>query len=494
MAECPWCHGPVEDIRAPCPNCGKLATDLRATDPPSPIPNQVDVPDLVIPAASKSRLPSRSSLSAVSARPPIAAPTSNALDDDFGFGGGGGSGDLQIDLSAATAKPGLARPPTPGVGFNPFDDDISAGPAIELDTIGGVMPSRDLSPSMGPPVSQRSLAPAPAPPTSGRSLAPTPPPQERPAADPFEASVLADYGQPPDAFWRAPMYAYRVVTRRAELRRELAQKKDDAERTSKRVEDALVAFGERARALAKGGADPLERVRVAEELLASRDGALAGTMDGHKAALAEIDARLGAAETELARTRQIEADASTKRDAAEEDDKRAEAKLKRVEIEIRNGASKSAERDALAADVAQTAGKRATADSILGDARRVVGAAQARLDAIVAERTALDQRFNRAAGTRGAGVDDAQKQLRSALADLGRSMLADGTVTELARAREEVARLEEQAQTHSKNLSLHETAIGAYDSGKVFLGVGLVAVALFMLAMVVFFPFIYRAL
>src|SRR5678816_4834356 len=33
-AECPWCHAAVKDLREPCPNCGKLALDLRATDPP----------------------------------------------------------------------------------------------------------------------------------------------------------------------------------------------------------------------------------------------------------------------------------------------------------------------------------------------------------------------------------------------------------------------------------------------------------------------------
>ena len=78
-----------------------------------------------------------------------------------------------------------------------------------------------------------------------------PPPP--PTADPFEAQALADYGPAPSAFWMAPLYAYRVMSRRSELRRALAQTKDDAARTSKRVEDALVAFGEKARSLVKEG-------------------------------------------------------------------------------------------------------------------------------------------------------------------------------------------------------------------------------------------------
>src|SRR6185503_19108567 len=162
--------------------------------------------------------------------------------------------------------------------------------------------------------------------------------QQAPAApmvDNFDAKVLADYGQP-GAFYTAPIYAYRVFKRRSALRRDLATKRTDAERTKKRVEDALVALGERARALAKGGAAALDRVKQAEDLLRSRDGALAGAMDSHRAAVAEIDARLSAAEIELARAREDEARASAARDAADEEHKRADAKVKRIEIEMRN--------------------------------------------------------------------------------------------------------------------------------------------------------------
>src|SRR6185503_5416518 len=127
--------------------------------------------------------------------------------------------------------------------------------------------------------------------------------QQAPAApmvDNFDAKVLADYGQP-GAFYTAPIYAYRVFTRRSALRRDLATKRTDAERTKKRVEDALVALGERARALAKGGAAALE----------------------------------------LARAREDEARASAARDAADEEHKRADAKVKRIEIEMRNGAPRA---------------------------------------------------------------------------------------------------------------------------------------------------------
>ena len=444
-----------------------------------------DIPDLVVPVAKPSK-------PATKAMPPPAGGLS--FDDELG------AGDLQIDLSAAEAPPtthnsgaGMARPPTPGAGFSPFDDDISAGPALELDTEGGSLPPRISSPSVS---SQPSL-PIPPAPVSHRSLQPptsVQPEPPKPAIDPYEARVLADYGPKPEAFWSTPMYAYRVMTRRSALQRDLVAKRTDAERALKRYEDALVALGERARA---GAAPPnaLERVKQAEELLRSRDGALAATMDVHKGVLSEIDARLGAAEAELARARQEEARVQAIREAADQDFQRADAKVKRLEIEIRNGAAnKAAERDALAQDTQQKGALRADAEKKLAEAKRVTTVAQAKADAVSSERAQQEAKFGRASGTRNAGVDDAQNHLRMALVELGRAVLVDPSAAAgLAHAKEEIARLDQQAQKSTSDVALHESAITAYDAPQVFLGMVLVAVAVLLVFVLVLFPFIYRA-
>jgi hypothetical protein len=399
---------------------------------------------------------------------------------------------MQLDLSAASAAPAaIARPPTPGAGFSPFDDDISAGPSLELDTVGGGLLARVSSPAIPlAPTSGASL-PVPPAPVSQRALMHAAPVIE---TDPYEAKVLADYGPSPEAFWQAPLYAYRVVTRRSELGRAIVQERDLAKQTAKRVEDALVAFGERARATLKDG-PAIDRVRAAEELLRSRDGALAASLDGHNAALAEIDTRLGVAEGDLKRAKDDEARADATREAAEADVQRAEAKLKRIDIEIRNGAAgRGTEREIAASDLAQKTQKRMALDQAHEEARRKTAAAQARHAPVLAERGAQEQRFSRQAGARGAGVDDAQAQMRAALADLGRQLLTDGSVTDLSLARDEVARLEAQAQAKAKSLALHEAALRSYDVGKVLLGAGLVVGAVMLLLLLVFFPFIYRSL
>ncbi|HEY2370408.1 MAG TPA: hypothetical protein VGH87_28625, partial [Polyangiaceae bacterium] len=340
------------------------------------------------------------------------------------------------------------------------------------------------------------LAPPPPPaPISHRSLQPPQAPEPaKPAIDPYEARVLADYGPKPESFLFTPMYAYRVMTRRGALQRDLATKKAEAERALKRYEDALVALGERAR----GGAAPahaLERVKQAEDLLRSRDGALAQSMDANKGVVAEIDARLGAAETELARARQDEAQAQAVREAAEQDFQRADAKVKRLEIEIRNGAAnKAAERDALAQDAQQKGARRVEADKKLAEAKRVAAVAQAKADAVGNERAQQEAKFSRAAGTRNAGVDDAQRHLRAALVELGRAVVSDPSVAaELAHAKEEIARLDKHAQKSTSDVALHESAITAYDAPQVFVGMVLVGVALLLVVVLVLFPFIYRA-
>ena len=376
MAECPWCHAQVQYARVdgPCPRCGKQARDLRTTDPPdaaeapaeavvpprwSPLaaPPVLEVPDLVVPKPA----PSRPSPAGVPPKAPSPA--------------SGGDFDLQLDLGAVGLQPPPARPPpsTPAPlsadAPDPFDDDLSAGPALELDTSGGSLPA---------PLSQRSLAQEPAPP----AVSAHPQPVEarsstapKPAVDPFEARALADYGPPPNAVWLAPLYAYRVLSRRRELQRLLAQKRVEAETSARRAEDGWVAFGERAReVLERNGGRGLDQVVAAEQVLRGRDGALAGAMDAYRAELAVVDERLGGAEGDLARVSQEQERLVALCEAAEEDRKRAEAKVKRLDIEIRNAGAlepgaRAAERSSLLAELAAKEAKLAEASGQVALAR-----------------------------------------------------------------------------------------------------------------------------
>jgi hypothetical protein len=154
----------------------------------------------------------------------------------------------------------------------------------------------------------------------------------------FDARLLADFGNPPQGWLTAPMYAWRVLRRRRELRQALAERRAEAARTATEAEDALVAFAERVRPAAEKQptyAIAIEELRRSEDLLRSRDRVLASEQDAQKARIEQVDTRLGKVEEELSQARSDERTAAGALAAAQAALAREEAKLKRAETELR---------------------------------------------------------------------------------------------------------------------------------------------------------------
>jgi hypothetical protein len=177
-----------------------------------------------------------------------------------------------------------------------------------------------------------------------------PPPQERllPATQDLasDARLLADYGDPPSHWLLSPLYAWRVLKRRRELRRALAGRREEASRTANEAEDALVAFGERVRTVAESApshAPILRELQQAEEMLRSRDQVLASEQDAHNVRLSQVDARLSALEGELALARGEEHTFAMELSASQATLAREEARLKRAESELRAAQERASE-------------------------------------------------------------------------------------------------------------------------------------------------------
>jgi hypothetical protein len=154
----------------------------------------------------------------------------------------------------------------------------------------------------------------------------------------FDARLLADYGSPPDHWVLAPIYAWRVIQRRRELKTALAGRREEAARAASEAEDALVAFAERVRLTAEkqpAYAVALEELRRAEDLLRSRDRVLASEQDAQNARIAQVNARLSQLEEALAQAQADERTAAGELAAAQAALAREEAKLKRAELELR---------------------------------------------------------------------------------------------------------------------------------------------------------------
>ena len=336
MPVCPFCQADIAMPNLPCAGCGKLMRDhpsLSAGKHSSvqpaargsgqvvavrALPSDGEGPELDL----SSRHAPKPVVKAPSL-PPASVPRKPSAPRTLG------------SSAAAPAKPVQA----PGVGGAVFDeDDIfspggGAGEAIELEMpLGG--PGAGLS---GAPA-VKTLAPAPQ--ASMVPLARGPLGNAHdPSDEESEARALADYGDSPDSFWQAPLYAYRVKTRQSELRRQLGERKADLARAKKSEEQAQVAFAERARPIAtrlEGYSQVLAPIASAENVMMQRDGALSADLDSHKGRLAVIDERVHGFSVELDTAKAEERDIEAKLTEADAIRQRAEAKLKRAEIEIRS--------------------------------------------------------------------------------------------------------------------------------------------------------------
>ncbi len=162
----------------------------------------------------------------------------------------------------------------------------------------------------------------------------------------FDARLLAEYGDPPGHWVRLPLYAWRVLTRRRELRRGLAGRREEAKRAANEVEDALVAFAERVRPVAEKHSEfarSLEELRGAEDVLRSRDRVLASEQDAQTARLAAVDARLAKLEAELAQAQAEERAGAGELASGQAALARGESKLRRAESELRSAQQREAD-------------------------------------------------------------------------------------------------------------------------------------------------------
>jgi hypothetical protein len=260
-----------------------------------------------------------------------------------------------VKKPAAARSPGptSGAPPKgpvalPGVGGAVFDeDDIFSpdggpGAAIELEMpVGGPGPGAGAGPSAVSSPPARTMASKPpvsmakVPVGTSRGVLV----QRNDSDEESEARTLADYGDSPDSFWKAPLYAYRVKTRQSELRRQLHERQTDLKRAEKAEEQAKIAFAERARPIAErleGYAQALEPIAKTERVMMDRGGALSAEVEAHKSRLAVIDERVHGLEGELETAKAEEREIEGKLAEAEGIRQRADAKLKRAEIEIRN--------------------------------------------------------------------------------------------------------------------------------------------------------------
>lgn len=425
-----------------------------------------------------------------------------------------------LDLGPPVAKlPSLAPPPpmaqprpnpsastssmaAVSADFDPFEDDPVE--SLELE-IADVVEKR-------PPVSEARPLKVPASDALAARSSSGVVPVEAVEVDRYEALALADFGPVPTRIWETPGYAMRVVLRRRQLAGEARLLARELELKEKAWLDALVALVDAIRPALEAhpdGARWLAPIAEIEERARARGDALETTSSEFAGKVAEIDREIAVAEeaydVEVTKLEPITAELERRKSELS----RAEAMLKRMDIEIRAAqqaamaaagpdatvappeharklAALSEERSLRAEDVARA---KADLDEVrrphqaqekkLGDKRRQIADLRKR-------RRSLEDTYSRQLSVRGQGVVEAEREKREITIEIGKRLLVESPVPidEGARKGAEVA--QKALLTTRGELEKHTLACDLYERepfkrGWMVLGAGLLLLVLFVL-------------
>ncbi|MEO7032232.1 MAG: hypothetical protein ABI548_00305 [Polyangiaceae bacterium] len=326
--------------------------------------------------------------------------------------------------------------------------------------------------------------------------------------DPGEVAILADYGVAPHSVHLSPAYAYRVFTRQRELKHQLAALCAARDRAELEREATLAELARTVRPVAQQ-IDAFRRFLTPlvelEQVASQRGQALSSVNAELGAHSANFDAELTQIEKLIMAQQAVEQEAARVLSEREQLAQRAEAKLKRVHIEIRAVTHVAEQKlgpqggQVPEPEAGQLIALRQRAETIQPEvtlalaerdqAKLGLGQARGKLDALrQAERTAarkkqaLGERYREELQARSAGLSESETQQRAALAEVGRAVLAargsvpvDGPWLERVRVSSERAdRLIFKCETQRRSLD-------AYDRARVTQGVRLTCTALALL-------------
>lgn len=316
--------------------------------------------------------------------------------------------------------------------------------------------------------------------------------------DPTEIALVAGYGPAPTNGLLAPLYAYRVLARRSPLKRAVATHNSELCQAELARDTQLMQVANELRpALEANDAFRrlLEPIRQVEQLAGERSAALSQADAGYKEQMARFDAELLQLRQTEAQAQALLAEKAQVADGTKNELRRAEAKHQRVQIEIRGVLDVA--RQALGPaggdmSPAQTAQLKELQDRLksiepeLAQAKSQHGAAQAAEDQAhteVRRRQGLIQKVERqkaSAGSslekqlsvRAAGVSEAEKQRRDAMADVARAVLAGrGAVKVPEPLLQSLREHDQSVETLAVRLETHVRALDAYDRQRVRQGV-----------------------
>ncbi len=391
------------------------------------------------------------------------------------------------------------------VDFDPFEDDEPAE-SLELEIA-------DVAEKRAPVSDARPLTVPVSDTLAVRANSGVVPIAEVPVdVDRYEALALADYGPIPTKIWETPGYAIRVFLRRRQLAGEERLVTRELELKEKAWLDALVALVDAIRPALEAhpdGARWLGPITEIEERARARGIALESTSSEFATKVAEIDREIAAAEeaydVEAAKLEPITEELERRKTELS----RAEAMLKRMDIEIRAAqqaamaaagpdakiappeharklAALAEERTLRAEDVKRA---KAEVDEVrkphqaqekkLGERRR-------QITELRKQRRSLEDSYSRQLSIRGEGVAEAEREKREIMIEIGKRLLAESPVPLDENSRKATEAAQGAYLSTRRELEKHKLARDLYERepykrGWMVLGAGFALLVLFVL-------------
>ena len=342
---------------------------------------------------------------------------------------------------------------------------------------------------------------------SGRPLDPT-----QLQLDPVELVILADYGDVPKAIQLTPGYAYRVFSRQRELKQQLISISAECERAQSEREATLAELARTVRP----AAERIQQFRrffaplvELEQVASQRGQALSSINEQLNAHSAQLDTEHAQLTAQISAEEKLVHDAERVHDEREAAAKRADAKLKRVHIEMRAVTQVAEQKlgpdggQIPDAEAAQLALLRQRAEAIkpelsqaqaeFSQAKQALGQVRARLDALqqsarltARKKQALGEHYQKEVQVRTSGMSESEAQQRAALADLGRAVLAAaGTVEVSTPWLERVRVVSDRADQLIARREMFARAIDSYDHVRVGQGVRLACTAIALIILLI---------
>ncbi len=319
--------------------------------------------------------------------------------------------------------------------------------------------------------------------------------------DPADVTLTAGYGDAPKSALLTPFYAYRVLARRAPLKRAIALHHAELTQAELLRDTQLMQLSSELRPVLEANdafRRLLEPIREVERLAGDRHSALSQADAGYKEQMARFDAELLQLREAEAKAKALSDERSAVAGGTDSLLRRAEAKQQRVQIEIRGvmdvarralgpagGDMPTAQAEQLAElqtraqalepELAQARATHAAASKAQDEADAEVRRLLGQIRQVERQKASAGSVLEKQLSVRAASVSEAEQQRRDALADVARAVLAARGAVAVPQPQLQALRDHEKAvDAAAIRLETHARALEAYERDRVKQGVVLV--------------------